>query len=116
MRLIPRQDGNGRVPAVEVMMASSLIRECITDPAKTKLIRDYIEQGRVHYGMQSFDQSILQHYRSGAVSFDEALKWATNPEDFKLKVKGVRSTAEIATDEDGPSDESGDIRIERFQK
>jgi twitching motility protein PilT len=96
MRLMPRADGNGRVPAVEVLLATSLIRECIVDTDKTKLIRDYIAQGKLHYGMQTFDQSILDHMKKGLIKYEEALKWVTNVDDFKLKVKGIHSTAEMS--------------------
>jgi twitching motility protein PilT len=117
LRLMPRADGKGRVPAVEVLVATSLIRECITDPAKTPLMRDYIAQGKLHYGMQTFDQSILEHLKGGVVAYEVALQWATNPEDFKLKVKGVHSTSEFSEDDlpdiDSPDD---DIEIERFSK
>jgi len=96
MRLVPRSDGNGRVPAVEVLLATSLIRECIVDSNKTKLIRDYIAQGKLHYGMQTFDQSILDHMKKGHITYEEALKWVTNVDDFKLKVKGIHSTSDMS--------------------
>ncbi len=114
MRLMPRADGKGRVPAVELMMATSLIKECILDPEKTKLIRDHIAQGRLHYGMQTFDQAILEHFKAGLVSFEESVKWASNADDFKLKVKGIHSTSEL---EDGKPDLSGGggMEIERFR-
>jgi twitching motility protein PilT len=114
MRLMPRADGKGRVPAVELMMATSLIKECILDSEKTKLMRDHIAQGRLHYGMQTFDQAILEHFKAGSVSFEESVKWASNADDFKLKVKGVHSTSEL---EDGKPDLSGGggMEIERFQ-
>jgi twitching motility protein PilT len=121
MRLIPRADGKGRIPAVEVLMATSLIRDCILDPDKTKLIPDAIAQGKLHYGMQTFDQSIFDLYSSEFISYDEALRWTTNTEDFKLKVQGVRSGTDLSdsggpdsggTEKKGP----GDMQIERFSK
>jgi twitching motility protein PilT len=121
MRLIPRADGKGRIPAVEVLMATSLIRDCILDPDKTKLIQDAIAQGKLHYGMQTFDQSIFDLYSSEFISYDEALRWTTNTEDFKLKVQGVRSGTDIpdsggpdsgGTEKKGP----GGMQIERFSK
>lgn len=116
MRLIPRADGKGRIPAVEVLMATSLIRDCILDPDKTKLIPDAIAQGKLHYGMQTFDQSIFDLYSSEFISYDEALRWTTNTEDFKLKVQGVRSGTDLpdsgGTEKKGP----GDMQIERFSK
>jgi twitching motility protein PilT len=116
MRLIPLADGSGRVPAVEVLVATSVIRDCIRDPVKTKNIRDYIAQGRILYGMQTFDQSILDHLEAGLVTFEEAIKWTTNPDDFKLKVKGVRSTSDLSKEESGQRPDSEDMEIDRFQK
>jgi twitching motility protein PilT len=116
MRLIPRADGKGRVPAVEVLVATQMIRDCILDPNKTKLIPDAIAQGRLHYGMQTFDQSILDLCQSGLISYEEALRWTTNPEDFKLKMKGVYSTAELTSEEPKKERGTGGIQIERFSK
>ncbi len=115
LRLVPTADGKGRVPAVEVLVTTGMIRDCILDPDKTKLIPDVIARGKSQYGMQSFDQSIFDHYRAGRVTYEEALRWASNAEDFKLKVKGVSSGAEAA-DEEMASDKSksSDIKIERF--
>jgi twitching motility protein PilT len=98
-RLMPRADGKGRIPAVEVLVGSSLIKECIVDKTKTKYIKDYIAKGRLHYGMQTFDQCIFDHYKKGLVTYDEALRAASNVEDFKLKIKGV-------TEDDGEAQPS----------
>lgn len=113
MRLIPRADGNGRVPAVEILLATSLVRECILDPDRTKLIADVVSQGKLHYGMQTFDQSIFDLYKAELVTYEEALKWASNVEDFKLKVKGVHSTSDISQQQQSGL---GGIKIDRFQK
>ncbi len=99
MRLVPRADGRGRVPAVEVLIATETIKDCILDPDKTKLIPDFIEQGAIHYGMQTFDQSLFSLYKSGFISYEEALRRATKPDDFVLKVKGIQSTSEVSLDE-----------------
>lgn len=115
MRLLPRGDGKGRVPAVEVLLATAVIKECIVDPEKTKLVRDHIAQGKLHYGMQTFDQSIFDHFRAGLVTYEEALRWATNPDDFKLKVKGVHSTSETGDERPDFGGRGGeDVEIERF--
>jgi len=95
-RLVPRADGKGRVPAVELLFATAMIRDCISEPDKTKLIPDAIAQGKVHYGMQTFDQSLYDLYSAGLITLEEALRWASNPDDFKLKVKGVHSTSDVA--------------------
>jgi twitching motility protein PilT len=115
MRLVPRADGNGRVPAVEVMIATETIKDCIVDPEKTQLIRDVIAKSRVHYGMQTFDQSLYDLYTAGLITYEEALRQATNPDDFALKVKGVQSTSDIVHEETKEKDEKeNEIQIERF--
>lgn len=99
MRLIPRADEKGRVPAVEILVTTAFIMDCIMNPEKTKLIKDAIAQGVSQYGMQTFDQSLYFLYQKGLISYDEALKWASNPDEFKLKKIGVRSTKEMSMEE-----------------
>ncbi|MGB5660989.1 MAG: type IV pilus twitching motility protein PilT [Thermoanaerobaculia bacterium] len=99
MRLVPRADGTGRVPAVEVLVATSYIRECIENKERTKYIREQIALGTSQYGMQTFDQSLYQLYKSGLITLDEALRRSTNPDEFKLKVQGVQFTADIAREQ-----------------
>ena len=91
MRLIPQADGKGRVPAVEVMVATATIRECIADPEKTRKIPEVIKAGTSEYGMQTFDQSLMSLYQRGLVSYEEALRWSSNPNDFALKVRGIET-------------------------
>jgi len=98
-RLIPRADGEGRAPAVEVMIATAFIRDCIVDKEKTHLIHSAIASGTSEYGMQTFDQSIFSLFEQGLVSYEEALRWASNVDEFKLKVQGVSSTADISRDQ-----------------
>jgi twitching motility protein PilT len=98
-RLIPRADGQGRAPAVEVMISTAFIRDCIVDKEKTHLINGAIAAGTSQYGMQTFDQSIYGLLRQGIVSYDEALRWASNVDEFKLKVQGVSTTADLSRDE-----------------
>jgi twitching motility protein PilT len=93
-RLLPRTDGPGRIPAVEVLVSTASIREAIIDPAKTNTILDLVEQGAIQYGMQSFDQSIMRLYRSGFISYEEAMSQCTNPDDFDLRVKGITSASD----------------------
>ena len=99
MRLMPRADGKGRVPAVEVLIATATIKDCILDPDKTKSIQDVIEQGAIHYSMQTFDQSLFSLYKTGLITYEEALRRASNPDDFVLKVKGIQSTSELSIEE-----------------
>lgn len=93
-RLIPGADGKGRVPAVEVLVTTARIKECIEDAEKTKQIKDAISTGQTAYGMQTFDQSIMGHLKKGKITYEEALKWASNPDDFALKVSGISSTSD----------------------
>jgi twitching motility protein PilT len=97
-RLVPRADGKGRVPAVEVMLGTARIRECIDDKDKTKSLNEAISQGFVSYGMQTFDQSLMKLYTSGMIAYDEALRQSTNPDDFALKVSGISSTSDASWD------------------
>ncbi len=93
-RLIPRADGKGRVPAVEVMIGTATIREAIADPEKTRKIPEVLAMSGSQYGMQTFDQSLMDLYQRGLVTYEEALRWCSNPDDFALRVRGVESTAE----------------------
>jgi twitching motility protein PilT len=99
MRLIPRSDGEGRVPAVEILITTPFIQDCIINPEKTKLIKDSIAEGVSQYGMQTFDQSLYFLYQKDLISYDEALKWTSNPDEFKLKKIGVQSTKEMSLEE-----------------
>ncbi len=99
LRLMPRADGLGRVPAAEVLIRTAYVRECIENKEKTKLIKEAIAAGTSQYGMQTFDQSLYQLYKSGLITLEEALKRATNPNEFKLKIQGIQSTADIAREE-----------------
>jgi twitching motility protein PilT len=98
-RLMPRAGGQGRVPAVEVMISTPFIRDCIVDKEKTHLIHGAIAQGTSQYGMQTFDQSIYAHYRKGHVTYDDALRYASNKDEFKLKVQGISTMSEMAREE-----------------
>ena len=96
MRLLPRGDGKGRVPAVEVLRATNYIRDCVENKDKTKMIHDAIAKGTSQYGMQTFDQSIYSLYKQDLITMEEALRRATNPDEFKLRLQGIESTAELS--------------------
>jgi twitching motility protein PilT len=113
-RLMPRADGLGRVPAVEVMVSTPFIRDCIVDKDKTSLIHGSIAAGTSQYGMQTFDQSIFGLYQQGFVSLEEALRWASNVDEFKLKVQGIATTSDMARDEMARRSISGAPEITRF--
>jgi len=97
-RLVVRADGKGRVPAVEVMVGTGLIRDSIRASEKTSNIPTVIAAGQAQYGMQTFDQSLLQLHREELITYETARDAATNPDDFDLKVKGILSTGEMTWD------------------
>ncbi|MDX1384342.1 MAG: type IV pilus twitching motility protein PilT [Thermoanaerobaculia bacterium] len=99
MRLLPRADGLGRVPAVEVMVATPYIRDCIENKEKTKYIRDQIQLGTSQYGMQTFDQSLFFLYQQNLITLEEAMKRASNPDEFRLKLEGVQFTGDDAREQ-----------------
>jgi len=99
LRLVPRADGIGRVPASEVLISTAYIRECIENKEKTKYIREQIALGTSQYGMQTFDQSLFQLYKSGLITLEDALLRATNPDEFKLKIQGVQFTADVSREQ-----------------
>jgi twitching motility protein PilT len=98
-RLVRKSDEVGRVPAVEVLIATAFVRDCIINPDKTRLVREAIAAGTSQYGMQTFDQSLYDLYTAGLVTFEEALLNASNPDDFKLRLQGIRSAADAAREE-----------------
>jgi len=119
-RLMPRADGQGMVPACEVMVSTARIRDCIATKEKTPEIRDAIAVGHTSYGMQTFDQSLMALYRRGLITYEEALAQSSNPDDFALKVRGVASTSDRRWEdfERAPQeDEAGEperLKIDRF--
>jgi twitching motility protein PilT len=98
-RLIPRKDGTGRSPGVEVLVATPFIKDCIVDKEKTHLIAGAIAQGTSQYSMQTFDQSIFSLFQNQLISYDEALRWASNVDEFKLRVQGISTTSDISRDQ-----------------
>ncbi len=99
LRLVPRADGLGRVPAAEVMITTPYIRDCIENKEKTKFIREQIAAGTSQYGMQTFDQSLFFLCKGGLITVEEALKRATNPDEFKLRLAGVQFTSDESMQE-----------------
>ncbi len=99
MRLVPTIDKKGRVPAAEIMVTTPYIKDCIINADKTQLIKEAIQKGISQYGMQTFDQSLYYLWQRKLISYEEALRWASNPDEFKLKVMGVQSTQDSAIEE-----------------
>jgi twitching motility protein PilT len=110
-RLMPKADGKGRVPAVEVLITTAFLRDCILDKEKSHLIHGAIAQGTSQYGMQTFDQSVFWLYEQGLVTYEEALRWASNVDEFKLKVQGIHTTADMARDQMARAGQAGGGRM-----
>ena len=98
-RLVRRADSEGRVPAVEVMIATAYVRECILMPEKTRMIREAIAAGTSQYGMQTFDQSLWDLCQQNLITYETALENASNADDFKLRAQGISSTTDMARNE-----------------
>jgi twitching motility protein PilT len=126
-RLMPRSDGRGRVAALEILIATSRVRELIEDKDRTKEVPDTISQGHISYGMQTFDQALMGLLKKNLITYEEALRQCTNPDDFALRVSGVSGTSDGKWDqfergsggggEDSggkSSDNEGGMPIERF--
>jgi len=94
LRLVPRSDGHGRVPAAEILINTAAVADNIRDIEKALNIPDLIAEGTVSYGMQSFDQSLMKWYKEGAISYESALFYSTNPSEFALRVSGIDSASD----------------------
>jgi twitching motility protein PilT len=99
MRLVRAAKGRGRVPAIEVMISTGLIRDYIINEEKTYLIREAIAAGTSQYGMQTFDQSLFHLHQSGLISLEEALRNASNADEFLMRASGIQSSTERAKEE-----------------
>jgi len=92
-RLLPKADGRGRIPAVEVLVSTATIRDYVLDPVNTQLISKAIEEG-LQYNMQSFDQSIMKLYKDNMIDYETAIQYVSNPDEFRLRLRGIKSTME----------------------
>jgi twitching motility protein PilT len=94
LRLVPTKDGTGRVAASEILVNTAAVRENIRDVKSQLNIPDLIKEGTVQYGMQSFDQSLMQWYSDGVISLESALYYCTNPTEFQLQVQGIAGSSD----------------------
>jgi twitching motility protein PilT len=97
-RLVADAGNQRRFPAVEVMIATSTIRDYIREPEKTSLIRQAIQEGFVQYQMQTFDQSLMQLYKQNRITLDTAMHASSNPHEFSLRVKGIQASSDTTWD------------------
>jgi twitching motility protein PilT len=105
-RLVPRADGKGRVAAIEVLVVNARVREMIEDKDRTKEIPTAIAQSYTTYGMQTFDQSLMQLFRQNLITYEEALRQSSNPDDFALRVSGISATSDSSWDSFEQKDEA----------
>jgi twitching motility protein PilT len=96
LRLVPRSDRAGRIPGCEVLINTAAVRDNIRDMTMTLNIPDLIKEGAVQYGMQSFDQSLMQLYSRGVISYESAVFYATSPSEFALRVQGVAGSSDTS--------------------
>ncbi|MDQ6718181.1 MAG: type IV pilus twitching motility protein PilT [Gemmatimonadota bacterium] len=98
LRLVPRSDKPGRVPATEVLINTAAVRDNIRDMTKSLNIPELIREGTVQYGMQSFDQSLMNWYKQGVISYENALFYSSSPSEFALRVQGVEGVSDTSWD------------------
>jgi len=89
-RLLPQADGKGRAAALEILMCTGTARDMIRDPERTSELHEYIRESREQYGMQTFDQHLMDLVTAGLVTYETALATASNPADFQLQLRTLR--------------------------
>ncbi len=94
LRLVPKKDGRGRVPACEILINTAAVADNIRDSERSLDIPDLIKEGSIQYGMQSFDQSLMQWYQQNDISYEDALFYSSNPSEFALRVSGIEGTSD----------------------
>jgi len=110
LRLVPTKDGKTRIPACEVLINTAAVRDNIRDAERSLDIPDLIKEGTIQYGMQSFDQSLMDWYQKGTISYESALFYSSNPSEFALRVSGIEGSSDrtfseqINDDEDSGGD------------
>ena len=92
-RLLPRADGHGRVPAVEILICTAVARDLIKDPDRTAELDDYIGESRDQYGTQTFDQHLIELAVDGVVTYEAAAAATTNLKEFERQMRDERRRA-----------------------
>ena len=95
-RLLPRADGKGRAAAVEILIATGTVRDMIKDPGRVGELPDYIRESREQYGMQTFDQHLIDLVSEGIVASETALAASSNPADFELRLRTLHRRPRVA--------------------
>jgi twitching motility protein PilT len=93
-RLIRRSDGSGRIPAVEILVSTGTVRDCIINPEKTSLLQQVMRESVTSHSMQTFDQALMKLYQDGVITLDDALRASTKPHELTLRLKGIEATSD----------------------
>jgi twitching motility protein PilT len=96
-RLLPRADGKGRVAALEILIATGTVRDMIRDPNRTSELRDYMRESREQYGMQTFDQHLMDLVADETVTYETAAATSSNPADFELQMRTLRRRSRVVS-------------------
>jgi twitching motility protein PilT len=111
LRLVPTTEGETRVPACEVLINTAAVKDHIRDSEKALDIPSLIKDGTTQYGMQSFDQSLMEWYRNGTISYENAIFYSSNPSEFALRVSGIEGTSDRTfVDQMGGDEVPGGLR------
>jgi len=112
-RLVRKADGSGRAAAVEVLVTSGTVRDCIINPEKTPLLHQTMREAVNTHSMQTFDQALMKLYQQGVISLDDALRASTKPHELTLRLKGIQATSDTTwkgfEDQESDSKLSSDI-------
>jgi len=104
-RLLPRADGHGRAAALEVMLCTGTARDMIKDRDRTAELHDYIRESREQYGMQTFDQHLMDLVSDGIVTYETAVTASSNPADFELQMRTLRRRSRVVTPAEAPKED-----------
>ncbi|RME51460.1 MAG: type IV pilus twitching motility protein PilT [Deltaproteobacteria bacterium] len=98
IRLVPLAEGEGRIPAMEILVSTSHVRECLRNPKRLQEIKEVMAEGQSTYGMQTFDRALYRLYRKGLVSQEDAVRFASNPNDFQIRIMGIQGNTQESED------------------
>jgi twitching motility protein PilT len=102
-RLLPRADGHGRAAALEILLATDNARDLIRDRNRTASLHDFVKQSREQYGMQTFDQHLMDLVAEDVVTYETALAASSNPADFQLQLRTLRRRSRVSTPKAQPA-------------
>lgn len=93
-RLIRSADGSTRVPAVELLVTTGTVRDCIINPEKAPLLHQVMRESVTTHSMQTFDQALMKLYQDGTITLDDALRASSKPHELTLRLKGIQATSD----------------------